>query len=248
MEQQPNRSIISMKVRQKPCEHCKEVFTPIRATKRYCSDRCRYLAFMSKAEEVVPIEETKQEVLVNPASNAIQTLTNDTVVQLGDESLLRMLPVIVQREKFKYRSSVLISRLKEAVNKNNISLLVLHRRSASNASENVRWVTTYLASLLEALLKLSYQSQVPVESVKLLVCAFKQTLSHKNCSALPNSYPYIDEMLSWTSLLSELIAEKEDNDRIRFRISLKQKLRVLTVAHEIRQAGFQTLRFSELQF
>lgn len=248
MELQPNQSKISMKVRQKPCEHCKEVFTPVRATKRYCSDRCRYLAFMSKAEEVVPIEETKPEVKVNSASNAIQTLTNDTVVQLGDESPLRMLPAITQPDKFKYHSSVLIKALKEAVNRNNISLLVMHRQSATSTSENVRWVTTNLASLLEALLKLSYHSHVPVESLKLLVSAFKQTLSNKNCSALPNSYPYIDVTLSWTSLLSELIAEKEEDVRLRFRISLKQKLRIFTVAHEIRQAGFQTLGFSELQF
>lgn len=67
---------------EKKCAYCEEPFNPVRITKLYCSDRCRYLAFLDKQEFTATNDNSNDKP--NGKENAIQTINVKELFSMGN--------------------------------------------------------------------------------------------------------------------------------------------------------------------
>lgn len=248
-----SKTSYSIRQTHRSCECCGANFIAKRSTKRFCSERCRYLAFVSKAEETLPLEESLHqeiplpdiihldEINENPTVNAnYQTLTNakanakKTLIPLDEGSY-----------------SEHYSPFLDAVQDEEYNSEIRRGLQASRGQDildigRLEWINGKVLSLHVALLNLLDKRVAPIDVLQNLRDSFRGLLGHNTFRTMEQRYPLTEQIKNWEAKLSRICDKAGQSQRLFVSVSRKQQL--IANSHILRQLGAEQVKFSELKF
>jgi hypothetical protein len=237
---------------QKICLHCGNPFEATRASKKYCCDSCRQLAFYKRSDVsesvvaesiILPTQDDYTETLSghNDATTVKLEAFNVNKNQCFTEAVSTVIPVTVNKEQlqtakpqaskenYEWIYSSFIENLRALIEDSEdfIRFDKPSRHWDCYDLEKIKWISLRLRCLLENLLRLSNELSVAVSTLILLRDGFTSLIATSQYKYLPANYPYSTLMKELERRLTQTIKEQKKHSSIQIKFSRKRKAELI---------------------
>jgi len=213
----------------KECLQCQKPFKAIRLSRKYCSDTCKYNAFLQRHGYDPLAKDTVNNVKVNVSNSTVNVINDKTgkKSQSYDEIYSPMLDTIS-----KYLNE------EDGFNEQEWN---------NNYTDTILWVNIRLKCLLNQLLRLCYLRSVTYGTLETLYNAFNSIATSDIIKKLPENAPHIAYIHELLEKLNILLHKTTQQGSIKLFIALPTKAKMIAVMSRIGQ-DIPFKKFSQLQF
>ena len=237
---------------QKICLHCGNLFEATRASKKYCCDSCRQLAFYKRSDVSEPA--VAESIILSTQNDYTEILAGSEVAvnvkpeaftvnknHCFTETVKTVVPVTVNKEQLQTTKPQPSKESYEWIYSNFIeNVRALTEDSEDYVRfdkpsrcwdcydlEKIKWISLRLRCLLENLLRLSNEPSVPISTLTLLRNGFTSLIETSQYKYLPTNYPYSTLMKELEQRLTQTIKEQKKHSSIQIKLSRKRKVELI---------------------
>jgi hypothetical protein len=238
------------------CAYCKTFFIPKRIDARYCSHSCRQLAYVLRKALVHDKKESTPE---NELSIKKQEWENDSLIKhetkgqisnLWDSELTdtkKELSNLTDQQNYRDLESPFIREIMELSEQRDYTshLTILFQQG----DVSVTWISLRYKCLLECVLLFSEMQYIQLDDLKEVCNAFTSIIQSRFYRGLPQSYPYITEIIELRNHVKEACLSVEEEDVLKFKLKRETKQKLIASRWELSgrvpKRTFNQLNFKE---
>ena len=191
---------------EKLCLNCGEPYIALREAKKYCSDSCRQLAFYKRtnAENKKEGDVEELQLLLNNLEtdivedkNTIKQHINNVSDAVNEEDNVEATITIItdkktvqEHTKYEQVNSYFIEELHKQTEDTEMYLMFTDLQQHWNTAdiERIKYISTLFRCLLENVIRLSSEPQVPKKVIRSLSSGFLNIIEAEKFKFLPKNY------------------------------------------------------------
>ena len=258
---------------EKICRHCSDLFTAKRKDVVYCSASCRQMAYLERQFNAIPENElvngtsNQSKISFNPSIDTLNK-NNETSIDVLSEDSEPSIDTLLKEKTHpinKSETSSINELTSEEPTKEYQVVSSKYATAISELSNQRDYISSLnnciyvhknlpcyevgmrLKCLAECLLLFSEMKLTDLDDLKELCNAFTQTIGSRYYKSLPDKFPYTFYILSLRDKLKQLIVENRQDEKIKFRLSSKNKIELIVTRYEL-SYFFKKKKFCDINF
>lgn len=241
------------------CLHCNKPIEGKRNTKKYCSNTCKQYAYLNRS---FSLPTNSSSVFLTSSENVTKQQNNEILVvasskennnaisnDFGNNSHLLIKPINnhedkqqqIEEEEYQYITADILDRIQHGY----ISLNIGKGYFTNNINKGGRFTEQNFAAfsytiprircIIENLFLLSYKKKVFYKTIKTISMAITEILFSDYLKALPNDFPFFNDLLKLHEQFSPLVrALEDDKEGIKFTLNKAATVRYILILNLVR--------------
>jgi hypothetical protein len=229
------------------CLHCNKPIEGRRNTKKYCNNTCKQYAYLNRAYNQTA---STSFVLGNSTLNKDQA--NETTIVNSDQPIINnsinqtptsheYIKPPIKEEEYQYINADILDRIQQGHISLNIgsNYFTSSTNYGGRITEQNRTAFCYMVPrvrcIIENLLQLSYKRRIYHRTAITISKAIEEMLMSEHVKALPNDFPFYEDLLKLHSLFLELVTDLEMNkEGLKFKLYKEPIVRYILILNLIR--------------